>query len=476
MVEKMRMNAWQDTAREPPAGARLRHGHRHGRLDEHVDRAHGPHRRGQGLLHDRPRGRLLDDERRLAQRLDQLRAPERLDRDDVRRDPTRSGGSGGEAAKAETRRKGAAKLACLPSQRESHETRAALFRAAGAPLELREVDVDEPGAGQVLVRMAAVGICGSDLHVVRGEWTRPTPMVLGHEGAGIVEAVGPGVESPAPGDPVVLSWAPSCGDVRALPDRPGDGVSRRSARRCCRDHARRQDGRRGRRRARLSHDDDRRARRARARPRRHGPAPVRPTCRSSRRRCSAARRSPGSARRSTGTGCSPARACSSSAPAAWGSSSSRARGSPARAHRGRRPRRGAARGGARARRPRGVSPDDFDEVDAFDVTFDAVGLAVTSETALARRGEEGRPSSSACRRPARGSTSTRSSSRTARRRSPAPSTARRARRALPRLLDLVRGGELELASLVGPRFPLEDANEAVEASLAGSPGRVLVTP
>ncbi len=60
--------------------------------------------------------------------------------------------------------------------------------------------------------MAAVGICGTDLHSIKGEWTRPTPMVLGHEGAGVVEAVGDEVASLAPGDEVVLSWAPACGE------------------------------------------------------------------------------------------------------------------------------------------------------------------------------------------------------------------------------------------------------------------------
>jgi len=59
--------------------------------------------------------------------------------------------------------------------------------------------------------MAAVGICGTDLHQVKGEFQRPTPMVLGHEGAGVVEAVGSAVTGLAPGDEVVLSWAPSCG-------------------------------------------------------------------------------------------------------------------------------------------------------------------------------------------------------------------------------------------------------------------------
>src|SRR5581483_3028575 len=78
--------------------------------------------------------------------------------------------------------------------------------------EVAEVDVDGPGSGEVLVRMAAVGICGTDLHPVRGEWPWPTPIVLGHEGAGVVEAVGEDVAGLAAGDRVVLSWAPSCGD------------------------------------------------------------------------------------------------------------------------------------------------------------------------------------------------------------------------------------------------------------------------
>jgi S-(hydroxymethyl)glutathione dehydrogenase / alcohol dehydrogenase len=90
-------------------------------------------------------------------------------------------------------------------------TRAALFRAPGQPLEIAEIELDPPGPDDVLVRMAATGICGSDLHVVRGEWPRPTPMVLGHEGAGVVEAAGESVRSIGPGDRVVLSWAPSCG-------------------------------------------------------------------------------------------------------------------------------------------------------------------------------------------------------------------------------------------------------------------------
>jgi Zn-dependent alcohol dehydrogenase len=91
------------------------------------------------------------------------------------------------------------------------KTRAALFHAVGEPFEVVELDLADPGPLDVVVRMHAVGICGTDLHQVKGEFRRPTPMVLGHEGAGIVEAVGADVRSVAPGDRVVLSWAPGCG-------------------------------------------------------------------------------------------------------------------------------------------------------------------------------------------------------------------------------------------------------------------------
>jgi S-(hydroxymethyl)glutathione dehydrogenase/alcohol dehydrogenase len=75
------------------------------------------------------------------------------------------------------------------------KSRAAVFHGHGRPLEVREIDLEEPRATDVLVRMAAVGICGTELHSIRGEWERPTPSVLGHEGAGVVEAVGSDVTS-----------------------------------------------------------------------------------------------------------------------------------------------------------------------------------------------------------------------------------------------------------------------------------------
>jgi Zn-dependent alcohol dehydrogenase len=90
------------------------------------------------------------------------------------------------------------------------KTRAAVFWGPGRPFTVEDVDLAEPGPGDVLVRMAAVGICGTDLHNVKGEWDRPKPMVLGHEGAGVVEWVGGSVSWLSSGDEVVLSWAPSC--------------------------------------------------------------------------------------------------------------------------------------------------------------------------------------------------------------------------------------------------------------------------
>ena len=92
------------------------------------------------------------------------------------------------------------------------KTRAALFHAVGTPLEVVEIDLAEPRPHEVVVRMAAVGICGTDLHQVKGEFRRPTPMVLGHEGAGVIEEIGDAVTRVRPGDDVVLSWAPSCGE------------------------------------------------------------------------------------------------------------------------------------------------------------------------------------------------------------------------------------------------------------------------
>ncbi|MGW2017481.1 zinc-binding dehydrogenase [Streptomyces sp. NPDC001927] len=89
--------------------------------------------------------------------------------------------------------------------------RAAFLPAVGSPLEIAGIRLPEPGPGQVRVRLAAAGVCHSDLSLSNGTMRVPVPAVLGHEGAGTVVAVGEGVTHVAVGDGVVLNWAPSCG-------------------------------------------------------------------------------------------------------------------------------------------------------------------------------------------------------------------------------------------------------------------------
>lgn len=90
--------------------------------------------------------------------------------------------------------------------------KAAVLYEARTPLVIEELDIPEPGPNQVMVKMMASGVCHSDWHVVKGEWTHlPLPIILGHEGAGIIEATGPGVTNVQPGDHVVLAWRSQCG-------------------------------------------------------------------------------------------------------------------------------------------------------------------------------------------------------------------------------------------------------------------------
>ncbi|GED87914.1 Zn-dependent alcohol dehydrogenase [Streptomyces sp. 6-11-2] len=93
--------------------------------------------------------------------------------------------------------------------------RAAVLPAVGSPLEITGIELPEPGPGRVRVRLAAAGVCHSDLSLTNGTLRVPVPAVLGHEGAGTVVAVGEGVTHVAPGDTVVLNWAPSCGNCHA---------------------------------------------------------------------------------------------------------------------------------------------------------------------------------------------------------------------------------------------------------------------
>ncbi|OEJ27649.1 alcohol dehydrogenase [Streptomyces agglomeratus] len=89
--------------------------------------------------------------------------------------------------------------------------RAAVLSAVGAPLEITDIDLPATGPGRVRVRLAAAGVCHSDLSLSNGTMRVPVPAVLGHEGAGTVVSVGEGVTHVAPGDAVALNWAPSCG-------------------------------------------------------------------------------------------------------------------------------------------------------------------------------------------------------------------------------------------------------------------------
>jgi S-(hydroxymethyl)mycothiol dehydrogenase len=79
---------------------------------------------------------------------------------------------------------------------------------------VEELDLDEPGPGEARVRIEATGVCHSDLHIVRTGFNHPLPVLLGHEGAGVVEAVGEGVEHVRVGDHVVVGWRSPCGECR----------------------------------------------------------------------------------------------------------------------------------------------------------------------------------------------------------------------------------------------------------------------
>jgi S-(hydroxymethyl)glutathione dehydrogenase/alcohol dehydrogenase len=92
--------------------------------------------------------------------------------------------------------------------------KAAVLYEANTPLVVETLDLDDPKDGEVLVRLVSAGVCHSDYHVMKGEWKTPLPMVLGHEAAGVVEKVGPGVTLSRPGDHVILNFRPNCGWCR----------------------------------------------------------------------------------------------------------------------------------------------------------------------------------------------------------------------------------------------------------------------
>ncbi|HWH06097.1 MAG TPA: zinc-binding dehydrogenase [Gaiellaceae bacterium] len=361
--------------------------------------------------------------------------------------------------------------------------RAAVLFEPGRPLEVRELEVEEPRPDEVVVRMAAVGICGTDLHSYVGEWDRPTPIVLGHEGAGVVEAVGDAVDSVAPGDRVVLSWAPSCGECGAcLRGRPAacgplSGAIGRGTL---------LDGRTG-----LSLDGA---------PVYRGTAtgaladrvvvaagaalPVGadvPLEQAALLGCAAltgvgavlnaARPEPGFSALVIGAGgvgqfvVQGARIAGAAAVLAV---------DPVEARREQALRLGAThacapeelRDAVRALDPEGV-----------DVAFDAVGAPET--TALALRWIRGGGTAVVVGLAATGARLSLDPLDFTNREKTLTGTIYGSEDpavALPRLLDLLRAGELDLASLVGPSYPLDAADDAFRASLDGAPGRVLVTP
>jgi S-(hydroxymethyl)glutathione dehydrogenase/alcohol dehydrogenase len=92
--------------------------------------------------------------------------------------------------------------------------KAAVLNDYQQPLSIEEVRIDPPKAGEVKMRIGATGVCHSDYHVIKGEWQYGVPMILGHEAAGVVEEVGPGVSGIRPGDHAVLSFRPQCGRCR----------------------------------------------------------------------------------------------------------------------------------------------------------------------------------------------------------------------------------------------------------------------
>jgi S-(hydroxymethyl)glutathione dehydrogenase/alcohol dehydrogenase len=95
------------------------------------------------------------------------------------------------------------------------KTRAAVLWDRGKDWSVEEIELDPPKQGEVLVALGGSGLCHSDEHVVTGDLPTALPLIGGHEGAGIIEEVGPGVTGLAPGDRVIFSFVPSCGQCRA---------------------------------------------------------------------------------------------------------------------------------------------------------------------------------------------------------------------------------------------------------------------
>ena len=331
--------------------------------------------------------------------------------------------------------------------------------------------------------MIAVGVCGTDLHSYKGEWERPMPIVLGHEGAGVVEAAGSGVTTVREGDRVVLSWAPACGECgpcrRGRPAACGPlstAIGRGTL----------LDGHTG---LELDGEIVYRGTATGALSERvvvaaEAALPLGddvPLDQAALLGCAAltgvgavlhaARPEPGFTALVIGAGgvgqfvVQGARIAQAAAILVV---------DPVEGRRAQALRLGATGG---------CAPENVREAvraldpEGFDVVFDAVGSPET--TALAMRWTRGGGTTVVVGLPVAGAKLTLDPLDFTNREKTLTGTIYGSEDpavALPRLLDLARSGELELAGLLGPSFALEDADDAFQTSLAGSPGRVLVTP
>ena len=105
--------------------------------------------------------------------------------------------------------------------------------AESRPMTIEEIDLDPPGPGEVLIEVGGAGLCHSDLSTIENLRPRKLPTIPGHEAAGIVEAVGPGVTAFKPGDHVISVFVSSCGDcsycARSRPNRPRKNRARKQS-------------------------------------------------------------------------------------------------------------------------------------------------------------------------------------------------------------------------------------------------------
>ena len=97
----------------------------------------------------------------------------------------------------------------------AHQVQGVVAASRGAPVQLTTITVPDPGPGEALVRVQACGVCHTDLHYREGAINDDFPFLLGHEAAGVVESVGPGVDNVAPGDFVIIAWRAPCGACRS---------------------------------------------------------------------------------------------------------------------------------------------------------------------------------------------------------------------------------------------------------------------